>query len=71
MYLAAVVICDPTAVIDHKLIWGRVHTWDEARFLTAVLNSTPVLTAVAHLQGRGESNPRDFDKHVFQLPIPG
>ena len=69
-YLAAAIICDPTAIIDHKLIWGPAHTRDEARFLTAVLNSTPVLATVEHLQGRGENNPRDFDKHVFQLPIP-
>jgi SAM-dependent methyltransferase len=70
-YLAAAVICDCTVVIDHKLIWGGAHTHDEARYLTAVLNSTPILTAVTYLQGRGENNPRDFDKHVFRLAIPG
>ena len=70
-YLAAAIICDPTVVIDHKLIWGDAHTHGEARYLTAVLNSTPILTAVAYLQGRGENNPRDFDKHVFRLAIPG
>lgn len=70
MYLAAAVVDDPDAVIDHKLIWCAAASSDEAKFLTAVLNSTVVTNAVQYLQGRGEHNPRDFDKHVFQLPIP-
>jgi hypothetical protein len=70
MYLAAAVVSDPTAVIDHKLYWGPAADLDEARFLTAILNSTTLTMAVRPLQARGEHNPRDFDKHVFQLPIP-
>jgi len=42
----------------------------EARYLTVILNSD-VLTQLVRLpQGRGEHNPRDFDKYIFQLPIP-
>lgn len=26
--------------------------------------------AVRPLRGRGERNPRDFDKYIFELPIP-
>ncbi len=70
MYLAAAVVSDPAAVIEHKLYTGSVTSLGEARFLTAVLNSTTATLAVRHLQGRGEHNPRDFDKHIFQLPIP-
>lgn len=70
MYLAAATITDPTAVIEHKLYWGSAASLDEARFLTAVLNSETVTLAVRPLQGRGEHNPRDFDKYVWQLPIP-
>jgi hypothetical protein len=70
MYLAAAIVSDTTAVIDHKLYWGKATSLDEARFLTAILNSTALTMAVRPLQGRGEHNPRDFDKYVFQLPIP-
>ena len=70
MYLAAAVVSDPTAVIEHKLYWGSATDLDEARFLTAILNSTILTMAVRPLQARGEHNPRDFDKYVFQLPIP-
>lgn len=70
MYLAAAIVSDPTAVIEHKLYWGPAASLDEARFLTAILNSTVLTMAVRPLQGRGEHNPRDFDKYVFQLPIP-
>lgn len=70
MYLAAAVVSDPTAVIDHKLYWAAADSLDEARFLTAIFNSTTLTMAVRHLQARGEHNPRDFDKYIFQLPIP-
>jgi N-6 DNA Methylase len=70
MYLAAAIIQDRDAVIDHKLYWGTANSHDEARYLTSILNSTTLTLAVRHLQGRGEHNPRDFDKYVFELPIP-
>ena len=38
--------------------------------MTAILNSDILTLLVRPLQGRGEHNPRDFDKYIFQLPIP-
>lgn len=70
MYLAAATVTDQTAVIEHKLYWASAASLDEARYLTAVLNSETVTLAVRPLQARGEHNPRDFDKYVWQLPIP-
>lgn len=70
MYLAAAVILDTTALIDQQLYWSQVPTLDEARFLTAILNSTVITIAVRPLQARGQHNPRDFAKYIFQLPIP-
>jgi hypothetical protein len=70
MYLAAAVLSDSSAVIDHKLYWGAVETLNEARYLTAVLNAPATTLAVRPLQARGEHNPRDFDKYVWGLPIP-
>jgi SAM-dependent methyltransferase len=69
-YLAAAIIDNPSAAIDHKLYWGPVSGLDEARYLTAILNSDVLTMAVRPMQARGEHNPRDFDKYVFQLPIP-
>lgn len=39
IYLAAARVNDPSAVIDHKLYWAAVSGTDEARYLTAILNS--------------------------------
>jgi hypothetical protein len=57
-------------VIDHKLYWATVASIDEARYLTAILNSGALTALVSPLQSRGEHNPRDFDKYVWRLPIP-
>lgn len=70
MYVAAAVVSDPQAVIEHALYWGTMADVEEARFLTAILNSTVLTTAVRPLQRRGEHNPRHFDKYIWRLPIP-
>lgn len=70
MYLAAARVSDPSALIDHKLYWAAASTIGEARYLTAILNSDVLTQLVRPLQARGEHNPRDFDKYIFQLPIP-
>ncbi len=69
-YLAAATVTSTSAIVEHKLYWGSFASRDEARYLTAILNSTAVTTAVGPMQARGEHNARDFDKYVFQLPIP-
>lgn len=58
------------AVIDHTLYWAPAATAEEARYLSAVLNSDALTGAVAPLQARGQHNPRHFDLHVFALPFP-
>ncbi len=69
-YLAAAYIDDPRMVVDHKLYWATVTGPDEARYLTAVLNSPALLAIVQPLQSLGDFGPRDFDKYVWQVPIP-
>lgn len=66
---AAAVIHDTEAVIDHKLYWAAASE-DEARYLTAILNSETSRAAVRHLQSRGQWGARDFDKVMLTLPIP-
>jgi hypothetical protein len=70
MYLAAAVVTDPQAVVEHALYWGTAASLDEANYLSAVLNSETLLKIIQPLQARGEHNPRHFDKYVWQAPIP-
>lgn len=70
MYLAAAIVSDETVVIEHKLYWSEAVSLDEARYLVSILNSAALTMAVRPLQGRGEHNPRDFDKYIFNLNIP-
>ena len=49
---------------------GAASSVQEAQYLTAILNSPALTQALAPMQSRGEHNPRDFDKLVWQLPIP-
>jgi hypothetical protein len=68
--LCAAIVDDPATVIDHKLYWAPINSIDEARYLTAILNA-PVLTEMVRpYQSVGAFGPRDFDKYVWQLPIP-
>jgi hypothetical protein len=66
---AAAVLRGGVGVVEHKLYWAAVAE-DEARFLAAILNSETARSCVAHLQSRGQWGARDFDKVVFELPIP-
>jgi hypothetical protein len=69
MYLAAAIVSDQS-VIDHKLYWANVASVEEGRYLEAILNSDVLTLRIRPLQARGEHNPRDFDKYVWQVPIP-
>lgn len=69
-YLAAATVTDTEAIIDSKLYWGACSSEAEARYLVGIMNSELVTALLGPLQSRGEHNPRDFHKIVFQLPIP-
>lgn len=58
-----------TTYIDHKLYWAAASSLEEARYLTAVLNSKAVLERVQPFQALGLFGPRDFDKNVFRALI--
>ena len=68
--LAAEVVRDRNAVVDHKLYWAQVRSLEEGRFLCAILNSEVLRVAVEPYQAQGQWGARDFDKYVFNLPIP-
>ena len=68
--LTAAVVQDEAAVIDHKLYWAAVKTSEEALYLCAILNSEALRSGVERYQAQGQWGARDFDKYVFNLPIP-
>ncbi len=68
--LAASLVSDLESVIDHKLYWMATKSVDEAHYLCGVLNSEAVRVNVERYQAQGQWGPRDFDKYVFNLPIP-
>ena len=43
---------------------------EEARYLSAILNSEVLQSGVKQYQSQGQWGTRDFDKYVFNLPIP-
>ena len=67
---AAAMIDDCSAVIDHKLYWGRMETREEGRYLIALFNSETARARVEKWQSMGQWGARDFDKVMFNLPIP-
>jgi hypothetical protein len=70
MQPAACLLRDAAYVIDHKLYWSAPATGKEARYLTALLNSETARQRGESLQSRGQWGARDFDKVMFNLPIP-
>jgi SAM-dependent methyltransferase len=67
---AACVIEDNRAVVEHKLYWTAPADMLEARYLCAILNSEAARSRAAAYQSRGQWGARDFDKVMFNLPIP-
>ncbi|GLB93128.1 N-6 DNA methylase [Mycobacterium kiyosense] len=68
--IAAAIVRDDRAVIEHKLYWAPCLVEAEAHYLTAILNSAPILANVQPLQAVGLFGPRDFDTHLFTAPFP-
>jgi hypothetical protein len=66
---AACILREPS-VIEHKLYWSAPTTFGESRYLAAILNSETARQRSESQQSRGQWGARDFDKVVFNLPIP-
>jgi hypothetical protein len=69
MHLVAARLNDRRAVIDHKLYWATAASTTEAQYLCAILNSVTFTELVRPLMSYGKDE-RDFDKHIWQLPVP-
>jgi SAM-dependent methyltransferase len=69
MHLVASRLNDRRVVIDHKLYWATAVSMSEALYLCAILNSATFTELVRPFMSYGKDE-RDFDKHIWQLPIP-
>jgi hypothetical protein len=67
---AACVLRGGLAVIENKLYWSALHIEAETYYITALLNSETTRSRIAAFQSRGQWGARDFDKVMFNLPIP-
>lgn len=67
---AAFILRDSSAIIDHKLYWAAVTDDNEASYLCALLNSETARSRAEQYQARGQFGARDFDKVIWNLPIP-
>ena len=69
MHLVASRLNDGRAVIEHKLYWATAASTSEAHYLCAILNSVTFTDLVRPFMSYGKDE-RDFDKHIWQLPVP-
>ncbi|MFB6392258.1 N-6 DNA methylase [Polymorphospora lycopeni] len=69
MHVAAAIVNDPAALIEHGLYYCTIHTQAEGHYLSAILNS-PALTALARPLMSYGKDERHIDKHLWNLPIP-
>ena len=68
--LAAALVHDEVAAIDHSLYWAAAQTVEEACYLCGILNSEALRVGVESYQAQGQWGSRHFDKYIFNLPIP-
>jgi len=57
-------------IVDVKLYWAAFDTREEAIYLTAILNSEAVNSAIKPFQSMGLLGERDVHKKVLDLPVP-
>ena len=65
----AAIVTDPDAIIDYTLFWISCATEAEASYLTAIINSKALETAVQPLMPKGQFGARHVVKHLWRLPI--
>jgi SAM-dependent methyltransferase len=70
MQIACALVRGSQAIVEHKLYWATAHSEEEACFLTTLLNAEMTRSKIEHLQSKGQWGARDFDKVMFNLPIP-
>jgi SAM-dependent methyltransferase len=68
--LAATVVSDTQAVVEHKAYWCAARTNEEARYICAIVNAEHLRLQITDKQSKGQGGARDFDNLMWELPIP-
>lgn len=68
--LAAAIVTDSAAIMEHSLYWSAAASMEEAYYLASILNAPALGEIVAPYQSRGAFGARHFDKYVWYPPIP-
>ena len=63
-------VANPDVVLDYTLFWVNTRSVDEAHYLTAVINSLALETALEPLMPKGQFGSRHVQKHLWRLPVP-
>ena len=57
-------------LIDTTMYFIKCREIDEARYLSAIINSQALYDKAQALMPKGQYGPRDVHKHIWRLPIP-
>jgi hypothetical protein len=57
-------------IVEHKVYWAAFSDPAEARYVTAILNSSVANQAIKPFQSTGLLGERDIEKKLLDLPIP-
>ena len=66
----AAVLSNVDRQIDHSLFWIDCRSADEARYMTAVINSFALEKRLTPLMPKGQFGARHVHKHLWRLPVP-
>ncbi len=66
----AAIVDNDDFIVDYTLLWLTCQTLDEARYLTAVINSDHLYKQLKPLMPKGQFGARHVLKHLWRLPIP-
>ncbi|MCX7684494.1 MAG: N-6 DNA methylase [Acetobacteraceae bacterium] len=68
--MAACILQDGRAVVEHAAYWAPARDEEEARYLTALLNADSLREILSYMQPKGQGGARHFDNLFWELPIP-
>ena len=68
--VAAVLLKDPSGVIDTSLYYTKVKNEDEGLYLEAILNSDYLIEEIRDSQSQGQWGARHIHRHLLKPPIP-
>lgn len=67
---AAVIVQNTCVLCEHATYWAPARTLDEARYISAIVNSEEARCRVEGSQPKGQGGARHFDNLIWELPIP-